>query len=152
MAKKGKPLKRNWISSDSSTNQRHKDYAKTRIEQTQQNGRCRLCGHKDETIDHIISECSKLTQTEYKTRHDWVERWSTGNYAKNWNVTIRTNSICTTQNPPKKMKCTIFFEMQTDHLISARRPDLVIVNKKRTCRIVDFGWPQGKSERKRKEK
>ena len=32
------------------------------------------------------------------------------------------------------------FEIQTDHLISARRPDLVIVNKKkkRTCRIVDF--------------
>ena len=32
------------------------------------------------------------------------------------------------------------FEIQTDHLISARRPDLVIVNnnKKRTCRIVNF--------------
>ena len=31
------------------------------------------------------------------------------------------------------------FEMQTDHLISARRPGLIIINKKeRTCRIVDF--------------
>ena len=31
------------------------------------------------------------------------------------------------------------FETQTDHLISARRPDLVILNKKKwTCRIVDF--------------
>ena len=31
------------------------------------------------------------------------------------------------------------FEIQTDHLISARRPGLVIINKKkRTCRIVDF--------------
>ena len=31
------------------------------------------------------------------------------------------------------------FEIQTDYLISARRPDLVIINKeKRTCRIVDF--------------
>ena len=31
------------------------------------------------------------------------------------------------------------FKIQTDHLISARRPDLIIVNKKkRTCRIVDF--------------
>ena len=33
-------------------------------------------------------------------------------------------------------------DAQTDQLISARRPDLVIVNKKkkkkRTCRIVDF--------------
>ena len=39
------------------------------------------------------------------------------------------------------------FEKQTDHLISARRPDLEIVNKKkkrereRTCQIVDFAVP-----------
>ena len=32
------------------------------------------------------------------------------------------------------------FVIQTDHLISARRPDLVIVNK-RTCRIVDVTVP-----------
>ena len=25
-----------------------------------------------------------------------------------------------------------------DHQISARRPDLVLINKKRTCRILDF--------------
>ena len=31
------------------------------------------------------------------------------------------------------------FEIQTDHLISARRPDLVIINKKeRACRIMDL--------------
>ena len=27
---------------------------------------------RDETINHIISECSKLAQKEYKTRHDSV--------------------------------------------------------------------------------
>ena len=36
------------------------------------------------------------------------------------------------------------FNIHTDHLISARRPDLIIINKKkkkkekRTCKIVDF--------------
>ena len=31
------------------------------------------------------------------------------------------------------------FDIQMDHLISARRPDLIIMNKKkRTCKIVDF--------------
>ena len=33
------------------------------------------------------------------------------------------------------------FEIQTDHLISTRQPDLVMVNKKKkkwTCQIVDF--------------
>ena len=36
------------------------------------------------------------------------------------------------------------FEIQTDHLISARQPNLIIINKKekkRTCRIVDFAFP-----------
>ena len=34
------------------------------------------------------------------------------------------------------------FEIQTDHQISARRPDLVrVINKKRTCRIVKFAVP-----------
>ena len=33
---------------------------------------CRLYGDRDETINHIISECSKLAQKEYMARHDWV--------------------------------------------------------------------------------
>ena len=34
------------------------------------------------------------------------------------------------------------FNIQTDHLIAARRPDLTIINKKkRTCKIVDFALP-----------
>ena len=45
---------------------------KARIDKMQQNSKCRLCGDRDETINHIINECSKLAQKEYKTRHDWV--------------------------------------------------------------------------------
>ena len=35
------------------------------------------------------------------------------------------------------------FDIHTDHLISARRPDLIIINKKkkRICKIVDFAVP-----------
>ena len=34
------------------------------------------------------------------------------------------------------------FDMHTDHLISARRPDLKIINKKmRICKIVEFAFP-----------
>ena len=36
------------------------------------------------------------------------------------------------------------FDIQTDHLISARRPDLIIIKKKkkkRTCKIMDFNVP-----------
>ena len=39
-------------------------------------------------------------------------------------------------------KILLDFDKQTDHLISARRPDLIIINKKkRTCKIVDFAVP-----------
>ena len=43
-----------------------------RVDKTQQNTKCRLCGDGDEAINHIISECSKLALKEYKIRHDWV--------------------------------------------------------------------------------
>ena len=32
-----------------------------------------ICGDREETINHIMGECSKLAQKEYKTRHDCVE-------------------------------------------------------------------------------
>ena len=51
------------------------------------------------------------------------------------------------------------FGMQTDHRISARRPDLIIINKqkkKRTCKIVNFAVPADHSiklkECKKKDK
>ena len=48
------------------------NHIKERIDKTQQNSKCRLSSDRDESINHIISECSKLAQKEYKTRHDWV--------------------------------------------------------------------------------
>ena len=42
------------------------------------------------------------------------------------------------------------FNIQTDHLISARRPDLIIINNKKenlpNCRLCCPGGPQNKSE------
>ena len=45
--------------------------AKRKILKTAKNSKYRLCGDRDEMINHL-SECSKLTYKEYKTRHDWV--------------------------------------------------------------------------------
>ena len=35
---------------------------------------CRLCSDTGKTISHIVSECSKLAQGEYKGKHDNVAR------------------------------------------------------------------------------
>ena len=47
-------------------------YIKARIEKIQQNSKCRYGNDRDKTINHTISECSKLEKKEYKTRHDWM--------------------------------------------------------------------------------
>ena len=33
---------------------------------------CRLCGAADETMDHLISSCHYIAQSQYKKRHDIV--------------------------------------------------------------------------------
>ena len=44
------------------------------------------------------------------------------------------------------------FNIQTDHVIEAQRPDLVVVDKKeRSCKIIDFAFP-GDSRIEDKEK
>ena len=48
------------------------NHIKARRNRTKQNSRCRLYGERDKTINHIISECSKLAQKEYKITHDWM--------------------------------------------------------------------------------
>ena len=40
-----------------------------------------MCGAKDETTHHLVCECSKLAQIEYKQRHDNVTR------NVHWNLT-----------------------------------------------------------------
>ena len=121
------------------------NHIKARIDKTQQNSKCRLCSDRDETINHIISECSKLAAKEYKARHDWVGKvihWEMCrkfqfDHANKWYM----------HNPPPFLendsrKHLLDFNIQTDPLIPASRPDLIIINKrKRISKIVDFAVP-----------
>ena len=100
----------------------------------QQNSRCRLCGDRDETINHIISESSKLEQREFKTRPDWVGKVIHWELCKlfefdHTNKCYIHNQESVLENETHKFLWD--FKTQTDHLIPDRRPDLVIVNKKR---------------------
>ena len=58
------------------------NHTKARIDKTQQNSKFKLCGDRDETINHIISECGKLAQKDYKTKHDWVGKVIHGELCK----------------------------------------------------------------------
>ena len=60
------------ISLTSYNNNNDNNIIKAKIDKTQIDSKCRMCGKADESINHILSECSKLVQKEYKRRHDWV--------------------------------------------------------------------------------
>ena len=120
------------------------NYIKARIDKTQRNNRWRLCGGRDETINHIISECSELAQRGCKTRHDWVRKVIHWELCKKIKFDHTNKWYMHNPEPVRENKTNkIFwnFETQTDHLISARRLGLEIFNnnkKKKTCRIVNF--------------
>ena len=79
---------------------------KATIDKTQQHSKIRLCGDRDETINHIIIEYRKLAQKEYKARHDWVGKVIHCKCARSLNLTMSTNGICTTQHLSLKMTHT----------------------------------------------
>ena len=90
-----------------------------------------------------------MAQKEYKVRHYWVDEvihWemckkSEFDHANKWYL----------HNPAPVLeydthKLLWDFDLQTDHLISVRRLDLIIISKKKKkkkkiCKIVDFAVP-----------
>ena len=50
----------------------HQNYVERKTDKTQQNNKCRSYEDRDEMINHIISECSKLAEKEYKTGYNWI--------------------------------------------------------------------------------
>ena len=50
------------------------NYTKNKIDKTLENPLCRICGERGETVQHIICECKKLAQRNYKRRHDTVAK------------------------------------------------------------------------------
>ena len=127
------------------------------IDKTQDNPECRMCHQANETVSHIASGCAKLAQAEYKRSHDNVAR------TVHWDLTRKCGfqrgdrwfehvpeSVLENDNYKLMWDCNI----QTDHDIKARRPDMVVVNKReQTCQIIDVTNPVDTAVReKEKEK
>ena len=47
---------------------------KSKIDKSQQESKCSMCGDSEEGINHILNECKMLAQKDNKKRHDWVGR------------------------------------------------------------------------------
>ena len=115
-----------------------------------------MCKKADEIIDHVVSGCSKLVQKEYKRRHDDLGK------IVHWKLARKSNFKAGDrwyEHKPESVlesedyKILWDFSIKNDHIIEARRPDLVVVDKKRTCKIIDFAIPgDSMIEEKKKEK
>ena len=116
---------------------------KTKIDKTQEE--CRLCGLVDETVNHIISECSKLAQKEYKRRHDWVGKRIHWEVCRENGIEVKTKWY---EHQPEvvqeneRYKILWDLNVQTDQVIEARRPDMIVKDKEtKFVTIIDFAIP-----------
>ena len=121
---------------------------KAKFYKSQGDSLCRVCRKADESIDHIVSGCSKLAPNEYKRRHDNLGKIVHWKLARKCNFEAgdkwyEHESERVLENEDYKILWD--FIIQTD-------PDLVVVDKKeRNCKIIDFAVP-GDSRIEKKEK
>ena len=106
---------------------------------------CRMCGSKGETVAHVVSECSKLAQTEYKGRHDNVVRYTQWQLcdkcglerASSW-YEQRPEGLVESEN----FKILWDFTVQCDRKIEARRPHIVFVDtREREVVTIEVAFP-----------
>ena len=90
---------------------------------------CRVCGAADETVAHIVSECSKLAQKEYKqVRHDNVAKMLHSKSCEKWGLDKTEKWYI--HKPEKVLEsenCKILwdFPIQTDKILEHNRPDII---------------------------
>ena len=119
--------------------------------------KCRMCEEMDESIVHVIAECKKFAQKEYKQRHDNIARIVHLELCQKFELlgkikwyNHRPESVMEND----RVKVFWDFNIQTDHVIQHRRPDIVIVHKvERKCQLTDIAVPGDKRvEMKEQEK
>ena len=107
-----------------------------------------MCGKTEETVNHVLSECSKLAQKEYKRRHDWSGTKIHWKIRRKYGIKKKEKWYehkleAVTEND----KCKILwdFTIQTDHEIYGITADVIVVQKdKNLCQIMDFACPYDK--------
>ena len=121
------------------------NYIKFNIDKTVESPLCRMCGEKGESIGHVVSECEKLAQREYKRRHDNVARIVHWTLCGKYDLERETNWY---EHSPQgvvesdKVKMLWDFMIQCDHYIECRKPDIVVVEKEeKKCIIIDIAIP-----------
>lgn len=103
-----------------------------------------MCGKAVEKITHIVSECTRLAQKEYKRRHDWIGS------CIHWEICGAKGIPLATKwqehQPEGVMQnetCKVIwdFTIQADHVLTTKGPDLIVDNERNEFQITDFAVP-----------
>ena len=104
-----------------------------------------MCGEKDELMGHLVGECSKLTQAEYKHGYDNVARMIHWNNAHSYG--LHASSKWYERKPEgvienDHVKLLWDYNIQTSTYIQARRSDVVVVDRdKKTYNLIGIAVP-----------
>ena len=114
-----------------------------------------MCKVKEETIDHLVSSCSKIAQTDCKERHDKVTSMLHWNLCRKYNQPTADNWwVHKVDKVLQKEKVKILwdFKIQMDKHLAHNIPDITVVEKKQVW-IIDVTIPgDGRIEEKELEK
>eukprot|EP00794_Sanderia_malayensis_P016665 gene16665-biopygen14077 len=115
------------------------------IDKSQDSPLCRMCDQRNETVSHIVSECTVLAQKEYLKRHNNVCQYIHWRLCKKFDLEATKNWY---EHKPEgcveneKVKLLWDFVVQCDREIIARKPDIVLVDKEnKLTKIIDIAIP-----------
>ena len=119
---------------------------------------CRVCGSADETVAHIVAECQKVAQKEYKQlRHDNVAKLIHWKLCEKWG--FEKSDQWYTHKPEKALEseeCKILwdFPIQTEKTLEHNRSDITVIEKKtKKCLLINPACPfDTRIEKKEEEK
>ena len=121
------------------------NYTNYKIDKTLENPLSRMCDERGETVQHIICECEKLAQREYKRTHDTVAKLVHWKLCEKHNLERKEKwyEHCpegTVEDDGVKLICDI--NIQCDNVIEVRRPNLILSDRKaKLCVIIDVAIP-----------
>jgi len=106
---------------------------------------CHLCNSADETVDHLISSCSYIAQTEYKRQHDKVPRYIHWKLAECFDFEV--DGKWWKYSLPQVMDNTSYtlmwdFTTTVDSPIPHNQPDITLVDKQHdVVKLIDVAIP-----------
>ena len=111
-----------------------------------------MCTEADETVNHLVAGCQKLAASEYLQRHNKVAAALHLEICRHYSIPTPEQQPWLhkpeTVNENEQVKILWDFEVRTDRIITARRPDIIVIDKQeKTAKIIDVAIPLDKNIR-----